>query len=68
MQISNKTFYDLYNISLDFKGKNMITLNEKGRYYKVLINEYPKYEGNIFTGIVTKIVECSLLIFQYFHL
>ena len=42
VQIANKTFYDLYNISLDFKGKNMISLNEDGRYYKVLINEYPK--------------------------
>ena len=54
VQIANKTFYDLYNISLDFKGKNMITFNEKGKYYKVLINEYPKYEGNIFTEIIIK--------------
>ncbi len=29
----------------------MITYNEVGRYYKVLINEYPKYEGEIFTKI-----------------
>ena len=54
VQIANKTFNDLYNISLDFKGKNMITYNEVGRYYKVLINEYPKYEGEIFTKIDIK--------------
>ena len=54
VQIANRTFYDLYNISLDFKGKNMISLNEDGRYYKVLINEYPKYEGEIFTEIIIK--------------
>ena len=54
VQLANKTFNDLYNISLDFKGKNMITYNEVGRYYKVLINEYPKYEGEIFTKIDIK--------------
>ena len=54
VQIANKTFYDLYNISLDFKGKNMISWNEDARYYKVLINEYPKYEGKIFTEIIFK--------------
>ena len=54
VQLANKTFNDLYNISLDFKGKNMITYNEVGRYYKVLINEYPKYEGEIFTKIEIK--------------
>ena len=32
----------------------MKSLNEDGRYYKVLINEYPKYEGEIFTEIIIK--------------
>ena len=54
VQIADRTFYDLYNILVDFKGKNMISLNEDGRYYKVLINEYPKYEGEIFTEIIIK--------------
>lgn len=49
--IANETFYELYNISLDFKGRNMIEVNQDDRYYKVLINEYPKYEGMIFTKI-----------------
>ena len=51
IQIANETFYELYNISLDFKGKNMITVNQDEIYYKVLINEYPKNEGSIFTRI-----------------
>ena len=51
IQIANETFYELYDISLDFKGKNKITVNQDERYYKVLINEYPKYEGSIFTKI-----------------
>ena len=54
VQIANETFYKLYNISLDFKGRNMIEVNEDDRYYKVLINEYPKYEGIIFTKITIK--------------
>ena len=54
VQIANETFFELYNISLDFKGKNMITFNEDARYYKVLITEYPKYEGQIFTKIDIK--------------
>ena len=32
----------------------MISWNEDARYYKVLINEYPKYEGKIFTEIIFK--------------
>lgn len=51
VKIANETFYELYNISLDFKGKNMITHNEDIRYYKVLINEYPKYDGKNFIDI-----------------
>ena len=54
VKIANKTFYDLYNISLDFQGKYMIISNEESRYYKVLINEYPKYEGETFTKISIK--------------
>ena len=54
VQIANETFYNLYNISLEFQGKNMIISNEEGRYYKVIINEYPKYEGEIFTKIIIK--------------
>ena len=50
-QVANETFFQLYNISLDFKGKNMITYNENARYYKVLINEYPDYEGAFFKNI-----------------
>ena len=51
VQVANETFFQLYNISLDFKGKNMITYNENARYYKVLINEYPDYEGAFFKNI-----------------
>ena len=28
VQIANETFYQLYNISLNFNGRNMIELNE----------------------------------------
>ena len=51
IQVSNETFFQLYNISLYFKGKNMITHNEDARYYRVLINEYPDYNSSISTKI-----------------
>ena len=54
VKLANETFYELYNISLDFKGKNMIIHNEDKKYYKVLINEYPKYEDKIVTKINIK--------------
>jgi hypothetical protein len=38
----------------------MISLNEDGRYYKVLINEYPKYERENLTKI--KIINSRLFI------
>ena len=53
-QVANEIFYELYNVSLDFKGKSMITHNEDGRYYQVLINEYPKYEGDKVTKVSIK--------------
>ena len=60
VQIANETFYQLYNISLNFNGKNMIESNEEGKYYKILINEYPKYEGENLTKI--KIINSRLFI------
>ena len=60
VQIANETFYQLYNISLNFNGRNMIELNEEGKYYKILINEYPKYEGENLTKI--KIINSRLFI------
>lgn len=60
VQVANETFFQMYDISLDFKGKNMITLNEEGKYYKILINENPKYEGEIVTKI--KIINSRVFI------
>ena len=60
VQIANETFYQLYNISLNFNGRNMIELNEEGKYYKILINEYPKYEGENLTKI--KIINSRVFI------
>ena len=37
---ANKTFFQLYNIKLDFQGKNIITYNDEKKYYRVVINEY----------------------------
>ena len=43
---ANKTFFQLYNIKLDFQGKNIITYNDEKKYYRVVINEYDELSEN----------------------
>ena len=45
---ANNTFYQLYNITLDFKGKNFVTFNDETKYYRVVIDEFDqeKYDDN----------------------
>ena len=45
----NKTFYKLYNITIDSKDKNIITYEDIAKYYRIIINEYddgPLEESN----------------------
>ena len=42
-----KTFHQLYDISLDFKDVNVITFNDDNKYFKVLIEEFPKPLDNL---------------------
>ena len=74
VQKAHDTFYQLYNISLNFNDKNMISYNDDSKYYKIVIMEYPKYEGLIYTNISIKngqiflpeIPNFSLLTFELF--
>ena len=46
------TFKQLYNITIDFEDRNIVTVNDDIKYYKVLLEEYPNsYEGLYFTLI-----------------
>ena len=46
------TFYQLYNISVDFEDKNMITYNDDMKFYKIIIEEFPKkYDGISFVQV-----------------
>lgn len=41
-EAANKTFYQLFNITLDFKDRNLVVFNDDIKYYKVIIDEYPE--------------------------
>lgn len=41
-EAAKKTFYQLYNITIDFKDRNSVVFNDDNKYYKVLIDEYPE--------------------------
>ena len=45
------TFHQLYNISVDFGDRNMITYNDDMKFYKIIIEEYPNYEGVTFSFV-----------------
>ena len=40
-EAAKKTFYQLFNITIDFKDRNLVVFNDDTKYYKVLIDEYP---------------------------
>ena len=39
-EAAKETFYQLYNITIDFKNRNFITYDDNSNYYRIVIDEY----------------------------
>ena len=39
-EAAKETFYQLYNITIDFKNRNFITYDDNSNYYRIIIDEF----------------------------